>query len=209
MIESAGKECTLRSEEGLCRLFNPGCFFLKLQDRAFLSWTVPGSLLASFSGVILTGLLLQQDPAFKCGCSCILWSTGMLDSLNWIPELSQSNLFEGGHGSCSQETYACTCSRTIWMRGESRWQCRRTWSSPFPTNTSKKKSTGRMIHTEHHLNTGRRPQTSKRDKNPSTLCVEQRANKKREKRKKGIRIGPAHLRGSCERRKESTPGKAT
>ena len=43
------------------------------------------------------------------------------------------------------------------LRMGSRWQRSKIWSSPFPMNTLKKKSTCGTIGTEHLLNTDRRP----------------------------------------------------
>ena len=63
-----------------------------------------------------------------------------------------------------------------------------------------------MILREHLLNAGRGPQTSKKGKKHPHNWIEKRKKGEREKRKKkkGIRTGPALLRGSCERGKEST-----
>ena len=60
------------------------------------------------------------------------------------------------------------------MGEESRWWRSRAWSSPPPTNTSKNTSTSGMIHTEHLLNAGRRPQTSKRARKPPCDWVGQK-----------------------------------
>ena len=63
---------------------------------------------------------------------------------------------------------------------------------------TKTPSTCRTIHTEQPLKAGRRPQISKRTRNLSTLTGDNEREKKREeKRKKGIRIRPALLGGSC------------
>ena len=64
----------------------------------------------------------------------------------------------------------------------------------FQKHQKKKKSTCRMICTEHLLNTGRKPQTSKKDKKTST-CLGRTKGAKKEKREKRIRMGPALLRG--------------
>lgn len=62
---------------------------------------------------------------------------------------------------------------------------------------------------EHILNAGRRPQTSKNGKKPSTLLGRAKWKRKREKRKNGISMRPVLLRGSCEKGKESLSGEAT
>ena len=68
--------------------------------------------------------------------------------------------------------------KKLWEIG-SRWWRSRTWSPPSPTNTS----TCGTVLTEHLLNAGRRPQTSKKARNSSCTWVAQK-KKKREREKK-------------------------
>ena len=71
--------------------------------------------------------------------------------------------------------------------------------STSPTNTSKKPSKCRMIHTEYLLKFEAEDlKLPKRERNPPHNWVEQKLKKEREKRdrEKGIRMGPALRRGS-------------
>ena len=90
----------------------------------------------------------------------------------------------------------------VCVRLGSRWWRSSTWSSPSPTNTLKK-SKCRMIHMKHLLDTGRRPQTSKKGHKPPHNWVEQRWGGGGAEKKKRIRTGSVLLKGSCEREKES------
>ena len=65
----------------------------------------------------------------------------------------------------------------------------------LPYKYIKNTSTCGTAPTEHILNTGRRPQTSKKARNSPCNWVGQ---KKKKKRDKGIGTGPAPLGGSCE-----------
>ena len=86
-------------------------------------------------------------------------------------------------GSWNQHIYTTICK--IEEEVGSRWQRNRTWCSPSP-NQKKKRSTFRMIHTEHLPKAGRRPQTSKKGKKLTTYLVEQNEKRERERRSAGI-----------------------
>ena len=69
------------------------------------------------------------------------------------------------------------------------------WRSPSPHRYIKNTPTRGTTPTEHLLNAGRRPQTSKKARKSPRNWVGQ---KKTEKKDKGIGGEPAPLRGSCE-----------
>ena len=58
--------------------------------------------------------------------------------------------------------------------------------------------------TEHLLNAGRKPQTSKKVRKSPCNWVGQKKKEKKKERDKGIGMGPAPLGGSCEGGKVST-----
>lgn len=88
--------------------------------------------------------------------------------------------------------------RQMW--NSSTWQRRRTWNSPSPTNIAKRKRfVCRTILTEHLLNAAEDLRLPERARKCPHNLVGQKEEKKKEKRERGIRMGPALLGGSYEK----------
>ena len=112
--------------------------------------------------------------------------------------------------------YVCVCVyiyiyiyiytlKTEKVRERSRWQSRRTWSSPPPTNTSTIHLTRGTVLTEYQLKPGRRSviQPKLQERSPRSWV----GWKGKKEERKEIRTGPEPLGGSGERGKFPSPWK--